>query len=133
LLTRPGHVKLDKTHHPRITKATHLSDELVVARGLNPQDVAVSLNVVPAEHELRKGRFKPEELQYNYLVHSLGEASLGGVLVSTAAVEGDPDRWVSQHMFEAWDELAAGDHSPAELGLTGLARYLENARLLTAS
>lgn len=127
LLTRPGHLKLDKTHHPRITQATHLSDELVVARGLNPHDVAVSLHVVPAERELRQGRFDPEHLQYDYLVHRLGEASLGGTLVSAQAVEDDPAQWISQHLLKTWEELAAGGHSPAELGLHGLARYLADA------
>jgi hypothetical protein len=132
LLTRPGHIKLDKDHHPRITHRAHLEPELVVARGLNPQDVAISLAVVPAEHELRKQHFDPDELEFHYLVHSLGEAGLGGTLVRADAIEQEPNRWVSNHMMESWDALEAGGHSPADIGLNGLARYLTQAQLLAA-
>jgi hypothetical protein len=133
LLTRPGHLKLDKNHHPRITKVTHLESELVVARGLNPQDVAWSLNVVPAEQELRKGQFDLEKLRFDYLVHSLGEAGIGGSLVSVEVIEDDPEQWVSPHIMETWDVLSLGGHSPADLGLHGLARYLNQAQLRQAS
>jgi len=131
LLTRPGHLKLAKDHHPRITRSAHLGEELVVARGLNPQDVAVSLSVVPAQNELRKQYFDPEKLQFHYLVHSLGEASLGGTLVRSDVADQDPERWMSEHLWYSWQELAAGGHSPAELGLHGLAHYLQIEQPLT--